>query len=280
MFNNMSVTSIAYVAAMVAIYLLVVLALVIALLVEFILRRKAVRGYLGYGLLFGGLVVALDVLCVALEPKVLRALHPCVLVPMDVLVFAKIALCTCVGMYCCSALGMVDMPWLRRLAGRAGPPGPAPWKGAMAAVGVALWGLGLTWLLFALTHPQLSTFLRNFSQTGYARMGLGGKISPLTVTVVIAFAVGEELVFRLGLQNYLALRLGLQGRKYWIPVAITTVVWTIGHANMLDPEWVKLVQIFALGIPLGFLFRRFGLESCILAHAAFNILALFAWGTS
>lgn len=280
MFNHMSVTSVLYLVAMSGLYSLAVLALLVALLVEFILRRKAMRRYIGYGLLFGGAALGLDILCVVLEPKVLQTVHICILVPVDLLVFAKVGLCACMGMYCCASLGQVDMPWLRRLAGRAGPPSPAFWKGALAVAATALWGLGLTWLLFSLTHPQISTFLRNFLRLESDRSGIGTEMSPMLVTVMIAFAVGEEVLFRLGLQNYLALRFGLRDKKYWIAVVLTTAVWTIGHANALDPEWVKMVQIFALGVPLGFLFRRFGLESCIVAHGAFNVLALYMWGSS
>jgi membrane protease YdiL (CAAX protease family) len=55
-------------------------------------------------------------------------------------------------------------------------------------------------------------------------------------------------------------------------IELTTVVWTLGHLGSLDPDWVKLAQIFPTGLALGWLYRRQGAESAIAAHALFNVL--------
>ena len=88
------------------------------------------------------------------------------------------------------------------------------------------------------------------------------------------FAIGEEIIFRLGIQSFLVKYLKLEGQSYWIAILITSALWTIGHAGTLQPEWVKLAQIFPVGLMLGWLFRKYGAESTILAHGLFNILML------
>ncbi len=92
--------------------------------------------------------------------------------------------------------------------------------------------------------------------------------------ILIAFAFGEEILFRLGIQNFLAKQFRLNGNRYWVAVVVTSGIWSLGHANTLNPEWVKMVQIFPLGIALGFLFKKHGLESCIIAHGIFNLIMM------
>ena len=43
---------------------------------------------------------------------------------------------------------------------------------------------------------------------------------------------------------------------------------------MTDPQWVKFVQLFPMGIGLGWLFWRYGVESCMLAHLTLNVAML------
>ena len=89
--------------------------------------------------------------------------------------------------------------------------------------------------------------------------------------MVTEFAFGEEIVFRLGIQNYLAKTFDLRGGAYWIAIVLTAGLWSLAHAQTLDPEWVKIVQIFPIGLALGYLFKKFGIESCIVAHGLFNL---------
>ena len=124
-------------------------------------------------------------------------------------------------------------------------------------------------LLFWLVSPQVSTGRRIAFATD-------GVESAQTVTVqVVLFlllvALGEEIIFRLGMQSFLAKHLRLRQDRYWIAIVITTAIWTMGHAGALEPAWVKLAQIFPLGLLLGWLCRRYGVESSILAHATFNV---------
>jgi hypothetical protein len=271
-FSQMSPWSVVYLLATAGLYGLLVLALLVAQLVEFCLRPKAMRRYLGYGLAAAVVVLALDVLILVFEPRILHLAHPCYLVAVDLIAFLKLILFTSVGLYCCAAMARRDLPLLKPLMDRGGPP---LWLAAPATLAVTAWGVGLTWVLFTLTQPHLSGFLRNLSENQRLRAGIAEGPTPMVVCVLLAFAVGEELLFRLSIQNYLAHRLRLSNGRYWIAVLLATALWTLGHANVLEPGWVKFVQIFAFGIPLGYLFRWFGLESCLVAHAAFNLILNF-----
>ena len=43
----------------------------------------------------------------------------------------------------------------------------------------------------------------------------------------------------------------------------------------LAPTWVKLAQVFPIGVGLGFLFRAYGVEGCMLAHAGINLVLVY-----
>lgn len=138
---------------------------------------------------------------------------------------------------------------------------------AVALVGT-LYSIGL----FLLVKPQMS-------ETMQRALGFNASVSEKTFTlpgilVVLAFAFGEEIFFRLGIQNFLAARLHLQDGRYWVAIVLTSLLWTAGHVGTLDPEWVKLAQVFPVGLMLGWLFKKYGVESTILAHGLFNVLLL------
>ena len=95
---------------------------------------------------------------------------------------------------------------------------------------------------------------------------------PLTLVILLEFAFAEELIFRLGIQNYLGAKLINKRYGYAIAVAFTAALWAMAHVGSLNPDWVKLAQIFPLGLALGWLYRRQGTESTIMAHALFNFV--------
>jgi hypothetical protein len=41
-----------------------------------------------------------------------------------------------------------------------------------------------------------------------------------------------------------------------------------------EPLWIKLAQIFLLGLVFGWLARRYSVEAAILAHVGLNVTAL------
>jgi membrane protease YdiL (CAAX protease family) len=54
----------------------------------------------------------------------------------------------------------------------------------------------------------------------------------------------------------------------------SSLVWSLGHAGNADPIWLKLAQIFLLGLLFGWLAHRHNVESAIMAHVGLNVAAL------
>ncbi|MGF1657141.1 MAG: lysostaphin resistance A-like protein [Verrucomicrobiales bacterium] len=95
----------------------------------------------------------------------------------------------------------------------------------------------------------------------------------LTIFAFVVLApLYEEILFR-GL---------LQSGLTWIMlpwtehagIIFTAIIFALIHGAMLEPEWLKLVQILPLGIFLGYIRRYHGLEACIIFHVLFNGIAL------
>lgn len=148
------------------------------------------------------------------------------------------------------------------------------WKAYFLTIfGVIIAGILYSIVLFRLTTPHVSEMLQK--TVGSPSGGSGDAMNLQIVLLVLEFAVAEELIFRLGIQSYLVRYLKLQGQRYWIAILITSVLWTLGHAGELDPAWVKLAQIFPVGLLLGWLFRKYGAESTIIAHGLFNVVLVF-----
>ena len=99
--------------------------------------------------------------------------------------------------------------------------------------------------------------------------------SPSLMLILATVSIVEELTFRLAIQNQLAHLFGWDDRKYWRTIVLTTLLWTLLHAGAVDPDWVKFLQVFPLGLALGWMFRRYGIESCMAAHVLLNVLASF-----
>jgi membrane protease YdiL (CAAX protease family) len=125
--------------------------------------------------------------------------------------------------------------------------------------------------LFAFTHP---TATADFEKTIRESLGLDvqfGFITFLLWLVLAAFI--EEATFRLFIQNMLAYFLKKMRLGYLLAIIIVSVIWAFGHIGMVNPEWVKFTQIFGIGIILGFLMRKQGVESCIIVHAVLNLFS-------
>lgn len=148
------------------------------------------------------------------------------------------------------------------------------WKAYfLSIIGLSIIGILYSVVLFSLTKPQLSEmFQKTF---GLPSGGFESAIHIQVILLALQFAVAEELIYRLGIQSFLVKYLKLEGAKYWIAILITSVLWTLAHAGTLDPAWVKLAQIFPMGLMLGWLFRKYGAESTILAHGLFNVVLVF-----
>ena len=172
------------------------------------------------------------------------------------LLAVRLALFAVVGARCSDSLGLrpVRIVWGDRHAfGR-------------VVVIATLCGLGFagyTHMLFGLTNSSYET-----GDLGWHRWVSNVALAPLV----------EEIVYRLGIQNFLAALLLKKGWPYWAAIVATSFLFALGHAGAMQPAWVKLAQMLPVSLVLGLLYQRYGLESCWAAHTVFN--GLIWWGAT
>ena len=248
------------------------LALLAAIVVRWFSWREKIKAFTRVALYMAAAYVSLGIVGIALEagPDV----SPLAVAWGFAVDFVRVLTFTAVGAYCCVLAGW--RPFASPL-GRALPQPEVPREGlsarlALIGVFVACW-VGYTQLLFTAFSPQPSEFL--LRAWGLDGVDHTADLTPIGVGLVGLVAIGEELVFRLGIQNFLATACNWWGRRYWLAIVATSAIWTLGHAGTLDPDWVKFLQIFPVGIALGWLFRKHGIESCIAVHVLFNVLAAY-----
>ena len=134
------------------------------------------------------------------------------------------------------------------------------------SIGVAILAILYSVGLFLLTKPSLSELLT--SQLGEETIAP----SFASIMIAITFAFIEEITFRLGIQNIVAYQFNWVNEKYWFAILFSSTLWTMAHIGVLEPNWVKMAQIFPVGLVLGWLFKRFGVESSIIVHLVFNLV--------
>ena len=269
-------------AILATVYLVLGFALAITLLVFWARNREDLRRYTRFGVYAACVFSAFSAVVLAVA-HFEQGLPMGFLVPGIGLVvdFFRITLVVAVGAYCARLSGYVAFPLIRpRLGlefdeanGAVLHPGQAAadlrTKAIWVAVLVLAW-LGYSKLLFWLTSPEMAQPLQDVLNT--LDMSQSMELTAASALAVSAMAVSEELIFRLGIQNLLVRLFNWQGRQYWIAVVLTSLLWTIGHTGVLEPDWVKLLQIFPAGLALGWLFRKHGIECCIAAHLLFNLI--------
>lgn len=144
---------------------------------------------------------------------------------------------------------------------------PTNWRRyGVNILGVGLGAVVYSAVLFLITQPRPGLIVQDLMLADKPIM------TPLTLVILLEFAFAEELMFRLGIQNYLGAKLINKRYGYALAIALTAGLWSMAHVGSLDPDWVKLAQIFPLGLALGWLYRRQGAESTIMAHALFNFV--------
>ncbi len=263
------------IAITLAVHGLVMFALYGLFLAEIVVDFRATKRLFGYGLVTAGAVAALGGAAVAALFGAVDSDVALLLIVWAVLGVVQVFLATGVGMRCAVLDGRPSLPLMQRLARRGtSQPRPNLSHGWSAAVVTAITFVAVTALLFKFTRPHLSRTLLGSGQFRIDPRRLSMAPEVLAVLIGLYQAVLEEVVYRLGVQGFLVRRLKLRGRATWIAIAAAAALWTAAHAGTLDPNWVKMVQIFPLGLALGVLFRSYGLEIAILAHAFFNVLII------
>lgn len=194
-----------------------------------------------------------------------------------IITYIKIIIYVCVGMHLCSRLETIDVPLLRHMFPKEeNTLAKIKTKNYILSTVLVIAGAVIfSYALFKITSPSAS---ENIKRLVESESNIILKVKEPNINIVFAMigvAVAEELVFRFIFPNLIAVRFDISGKKYWIPIIISSFFWTISHAGILNPEWVKFAQIFPIGLAFGWLCRKHGLESSIFAHAGFNIIMIF-----
>lgn len=264
---------------------IVVSILVLVICVEALLNRALIKVYVRRSLIFIGayLLLLSPTLFSSSEAFIRYALewkHGYWFVFVILVAFLRTFVTSCMGYFYCAMLGA---PGYRLLAVNLYPIYPFIDKRffltarrphietVLVAATAGILFVMYTVLLFKATNPQYSEALRIIIDAASPETLADSKNGIVGYVLIIEAAFVEEIVFRFCLQNYFAARWRLDGHKYWIAVVITTILWTLAHAGLIEPDWVKFAQIAPIGIALGFLFERYGVVPCILAHAIFNV---------
>lgn len=162
----------------------------------------------------------------------------------------------------------------KRLVGRA-----VPWLiywVRLVAVVLAMVGLtaGLALLLRPAVSPLVAEAARVSPDTDAARLLDAGRAPFGAALIALRAALREEILCRL-----FFLPLLVRAWRGWAlgrPAAVLAIaaLWALGHVGVATPESFKLLQVFGVGVLLGWLALRQGALSALLAHAAFNLASV------
>ena len=89
----------------------------------------------------------------------------------------------------------------------------------------------------------------------------------LAIYLLIGAAIAEEILLRHYLLNFIAGRTGSRV----LAAIVTSAIFALGHAGMIQPVWLKFAQAGVLGIALAVVQFKVGLEGAILTHLLFNV---------
>ena len=243
------------------------LAILVAMFVEAAQRRLFSSPYLRYGVVFAAVIVAADGAAYPFVPEVLRQVPAWFYVVATAVVIARVLTETVVGTAAADRLGLDPLPLLRPRGG--GGRKMLASMGAGAACGIAITAYSAA--LFLLTDPGTAGGVER-SPWATPREIFRGSELVFSGLLLLLTVLGEELTFRLGIQNYFAGLFGRGAAGYWAAIVLSSALWSLGHIGQVDPEWVKFAQIFPAGLALGCLFRYAGFEACVIAHGVLNLI--------
>ena len=86
-----------------------------------------------------------------------------------------------------------------------------------------------------------------------------------------AAAVVEELYFRLFLIGILLFIFRNFKSRLYIAITLSALYWAFGHLGE-DLIWAKFFQVFPVGLLLGWIMKKYGLESAMLLHIVLNFI--------
>lgn len=240
----------------------------IAILVYYVKNFRAVNQYIKYGIVIALTMTLFEF--IGSEFSIANGF-------LVLLSMLKTAIYTSLGIHLCQQLGLRDLPLIKKLFGEWELDEINPKAYLLSTTGVILGSSLFSIILFKLTSPTASEAVKNLLDWDAVLQQPNTMPSLTLIILIMAVVIAEEVTFRLVIQNYLVKQFKLEN-KYWIPIVLSSLMWTLAHGNTLIPEWVKFAQIFPIGLALGALYKKFGLESVIIAHGGFNIIMMFLSG--
>ena len=90
-------------------------------------------------------------------------------------------------------------------------------------------------------------------------------------------ALNEELLFRMYVIGLIVYFLKKYRAKWWVAIVLSSALWAYVHMPLANLGWVKFIQVFPLGIALGYTLKRFGFETCVFLHIVFNLVIIVSF---
>lgn len=233
----------------------------IAFIIYYFSNIKEINTFMGYGIVISITFIIVNLFASNVGGSLI----------MSAITYVKVAIYTCIGMHLCSSLGIKGLPLIRRIINRDSYDKINIKSYTLAIMTSIIGAVLFSYVLFKVTNPTASEMLKNIIESD-GSLTQGGGVNFGLIFMMISVGISEEISFRFVTQNYLAKKFTFIRDRYWIAIVISALLWTFAHANTTNPEWVKFVQIFPVGLTLGWMFKKFGLESCIIAHAGFNVI--------
>ncbi len=175
------------------------------------------------------------------------------------------------GMYLAVRSGRSGLPLIRSIErswkSHSGVPLSAPiGRTVLEALLVAGFSLSFTVFVFSVSQPRESETTKNMMRA----IGEGAAANLLLLKGLVSAPLFEEIAFRHFMQQAFGRLLGGQARGRVLAIGLASLFWAFAHAGAVTPEWSKFAQTFGIGLALGWLYERRGLEGSVLAHFLFN----------
>ena len=234
-------------------YGIIVFILGIGILVYYVQNFKEVNKHFKYGAVLMGIIFILQIIGLGIQAI------------FGIITFLIAIINVCIGLHLCAELKLIDLPIFKKLFCEEDYEKINIRRYIISTAAVILGGVVFSYVLLYVTKPTVSAEFKEL-------LNPEGSTTLRIVIYFFAVAMAEEVTFRLVIQNYVAKMFKLEGKKYWIAIVFSAFLWALAHGIPFNPGWLKFAQIFPIGIVLGRLFRKYGLESCMLAHGGFNII--------
>ena len=97
----------------------------------------------------------------------------------------------------------------------------------------------------------------------------------ILLNILVIAPISEEIFFRQFSMGIFAKWFGVSRLAIFFNIGLSSIIFSLSHLNMLTNNWIKMAQVFPLGIALGYVYLKKGLEHCIVLHLLFNLIAFF-----